>query len=737
MKKLSFVTRLVGWLLLGALLIPAGDAPQAASQLPWRDKVEPSVLTQATRGEAEFIIFLAEQADLSGAAALQTKQEKGQYVYEQLREVAGRTQKPLLETLEARGVEFRPYWIANMIWVRGGTDLIQQMALRKDVRHIYANPPVKLDLPIEQSPALEPEWPEGIQWNLLRVNADDVWARGYTGQGVVIGGQDTGYEWDHPALKEHYRGWDGVTADHNYSWHDAIHSEYGNPCGSNAVEPCDDYGHGTHTMGILVGLDPAQEHHIGMAPGAKWIGCRNMDEGFGTPISYSECYQWFLAPTDLNDQNPDVGRAPDIINNSWGCSPDEGCTEPDILLAVVETVRSAGILTVHSAGNDGPACGSVDTPAATYDASFTVGNTTQYYDTISSSSSRGPVTVDGSGRLKPDISAPGSSIYSSWPGGGYSTLSGTSMASPHVAGLAALLLSAQPALRGRVDDLETLITRTAVPIPGIYDVCGGIPGNIFPNNVAGWGRVDALQAVDGHLLHLSKTTPDTQVAPGDLITYTLQVEHLAAADATYQVVLEDVIPQNTSFIGATGPYFFDGTTVRWEFSSLAPFESVTLQLTVQVQPDFVGEIRNDQYQVRSAEVVVPVIGDVVITQVISPYGVSLEPDHTEVITPGESLFYVYEHTLTNTGSVTDTFDLNFTSSKGWASFTYSEITLDAGQSVSLVIYASVPGDAPRGYVDIATLTATSRSSPDTIATATDVTAVGVPHYAPITIRNVP
>jgi uncharacterized repeat protein (TIGR01451 family) len=736
MKKLSFVTRLVGWLLLGALLITAGDAPQAASQLPWQDKVEPSVLTQATRGETEFIIFLAKQADLSGAAALQTKQEKGQYVYERLREVAGRTQKPLLETLEARGVEFRPYWIANMIWVRGGMDLIQQMALRKDVRHIYANPPVKLDLPVEQSPALEPEWPEGIQWNLLRVNADDVWARGYTGQGVVIGGQDTGYEWDHPALKEHYRGWDGVTADHNYNWHDAIHSEYGNPCGSNTVEPCDDYGHGTHTMGILVGLDPAQEHHIGMAPGAKWIGCRNMDEGFGTPISYSECYQWFLAPTDLNDQNPDVGRAPDIINNSWGCSPDEGCTEPDILLAVVEAVRSAGIMTVHSAGNDGPDCYTIDMPAAIYDASFTVGSTTSF-DTMSSSSSRGPVALDGSWRMKPDVSAPGSWIYSSIPGGYYGGMSGTSMAAPHVAGLAALLVSAQPALRGRVDDLEALITRTAVRVHEIDDGCGGMSGTEFPNNVAGWGRIDALRAVVGHVLHLSKTTPDTRVMPGDLITYTLVVDHLAATDATHQVVLEDAIPQNTSFVGATGPYFFDGTAVHWEFPSLAPLERVEVQLTVQVQADFVGEIRNDHYQVSSAEVVVPVAGDPVITQVISPYGVSLGPDHTEVITPGESLVYVYEHTLTNTGIVTDTFDLDFNSSLGWASFTSSEVTLDAGQSVDLVIYVSVPGDTPRGFVDTTMLIATSRSSPNVTAIATDVTAVGAPYYAPMTLRNVP
>jgi subtilisin family serine protease len=246
-------------------------------------------------------------------------------------------------------------------------------------------------------------------------------------------------------------------------------------------------------MGTMVG-DDDQGNQIGMAPAAKWIGCRNMnDAGIGSPASYIECYQWFVAPTDLDDANPDPSKGPDVINNSWSCPPGEGCTS-NILLAVVQSVRAAGILTVHSAGNRGPTCGSVDYPAAIYDESFTVGATT-YTDVIWSGSSRGPVTVDGSNRLKPDISAPGTSIYSSILNGGFGYMSGTSMAAPHVAGVAALLISAYPQIAGQVDLLEEIMNSSALPKFSSQN-CGGIQGTVQPNNTYGFGRIDALSALN-------------------------------------------------------------------------------------------------------------------------------------------------------------------------------------------------------------------------------------------------
>jgi len=482
--------------LVTSLLLAAGPAKSRASPAEaWQAKVDAWVMRAAADGEAEFLVYLNDQADLRGASQLANKAEKGRFVYQRLTQAAQRSQPALLKELATMGVEYRPYWIANAVWVRGSAAILESLARRPEVAHIYANPAVQMQTPApEELMALDPSAPAAPEWNLLRVNANLVWAAGIEGQGVVIGGQDTGYDWTHPALLRQYRGWDGASANHNYNWHDAIHSASpANLCGSDSPYPCDDQGQGTHTLGILVGKDGAIQ--TGMAPRARWIGCRNMDHGWGTPASYMECFQWFMAPTDMGGNNPDPAQAPHIINNSWSCPPIEGCTDPNLLLTVVENVRQAGILSVQAAGNRGPTCGSIDTPPAIYDASFTVGNT-MVGDILADDSSRGPVMVDLSGRQKPDVSAPGTAIRSTYPGGGYAVFSGTSMASPHVAGLAALLISARPSLAGQVDVLESLITHTAAPISvKAQTVCPGVPLTPLPNNYYGWGRIDAWSAL--------------------------------------------------------------------------------------------------------------------------------------------------------------------------------------------------------------------------------------------------
>jgi subtilisin family serine protease len=234
---------------------------------------------------------------------------------------------------------------------------------------------------------------------------------------------------------------------------------------------------------------------LGMAPDAQWIGCRNMLAGVGSPASYTACFEFFLAPFPQEGDPHLDGRpelAPDIINNSWGCPPSEGCTEPEILRQVVETARAAGQMVVASAGNRGPLCSTVVDPIAIYDATFTVGGYVAggaaYY-----ASSRGPVFIDGSMRAKPDLSAPGVNVFSSGPRGGYFSAQGTSMASPHVAGAVALLWSAVPALKGNVALTEQILLYSATPVAESSCLPAGSPG--VPNAVFGHGRLNAHAAV--------------------------------------------------------------------------------------------------------------------------------------------------------------------------------------------------------------------------------------------------
>ena len=474
------------------------------------------------QGPVSFLIVLRDQVDpqaflAQNALVAASRNARAAALYDEMTGVAQRTQAPLRAWLDAQGIPYRAFYLVNMIEVRA--DLATATALRRrpEIDRLVSNPQVtQLDKvssslptlnarPRFQPLAVKAEATAALPYGLDATNAPDVWALGYTGQNIVVASQDTGVQWDHPALKMAYRGvisptitfTNPLTVTHVYNWYDAWGvTGRPNSCDQDPQIPCDDDGHGTHTVGTMVGDATADgDTVLGMAPAAQWIGCRNMHEGVGTPASYTACFEFFLAPYPQGGDPFTDGRpefAPNIINNSWGCPPSEGC-DADSLHQVVIAMRAAGQLVVASAGNKGSSCGTVQDPAGIYDEVFSVG-AHDSSGTIASFSSRGPVVIDGSGRMKPDISAPGVNVRSSSVGNSYRNLSGTSMASPHTAGAVALLWSALPALIGNIDATEQILIKSAAPVP--VTGCGISGTAAVPNNIYGFGRLDILAAVE-------------------------------------------------------------------------------------------------------------------------------------------------------------------------------------------------------------------------------------------------
>jgi subtilisin family serine protease len=473
---------------------PAVQTKMLMNGLAAANKIAPWVMEHTDNGqETEFFVVLVDQADLSGAANLQTKAEKGRYVYNSLLNKSQTTQGPILQWLGDRAITHQSFYIVNAVLVKGTRQVADALATRPDVARIEGNPSIHNDLPqpgpVEIS---QPQVPATIEPGITYTHAPQVWALGFTGQNIVVASADTGVRWTHNALKPHYRGWDGTTADHDYNWHDSIHDSVSNPCGNDSPFPCDDFFHGSHTTGTAIG-DDGMGNQIGMAPGAKWIGCRNMDQGNGTPARYIECMEFFLAPYPIGGGQGDPTKAPDITINSWSCPTTEGCSA-DTLQAAVEAQAAAGIMMVAAAQNSGPNCSTVTDPPGIYAAAYSIGALTTGTDTIAGFSSRGPITVDQSNRIKPDISAPGTGTRScsNTADNAYTTASGTSMATPHISGAMALLWCALPGMRHQITASRDALDNAAVHIAST--LCGDAGP---PNNVYGWGRVDIFAAVSG------------------------------------------------------------------------------------------------------------------------------------------------------------------------------------------------------------------------------------------------
>jgi serine protease AprX len=461
-------------------------------------KIDQALFQNNTTNQLDYLVFLHQQPELN-TKHIKGKNNKATFVYNTLTQAATNSQQELIAFLNQNNLYYEPFKIVNAIRVKSDFVKMQAIAQRAEVQKVLKNINISLDQPnvSESEPQTRTATPE---WGILKIEADSVWRMGFEGQGVIVGGQDTGYDWKVAPLQSKYRGYvNDSIANHNYNWHDAIKDKSPlsadslNPCGFNIKEPCDDNNHGTHTMGTMVGQDTANS--IGVAPAATWMACRNMERGNGQLSTYLECFEWFLAPTDLDGKNADVTKAPHVINNSWYCSEGEGCNLDNWLplQVAVQNLKASGVVVVVSAGNSGPNCFTISGPPALFEPSFSVG-ATAINDTIANFSSRGTVSIDSSFRMKPDVSAPGRNVRSVIRGGGFANFSGTSMAGPHVAGLVALILSANKSLAGEVEQIEEIIRKSSIPKYSDQE-CGGISGQAIPNPVYGFGRINALKAV--------------------------------------------------------------------------------------------------------------------------------------------------------------------------------------------------------------------------------------------------
>ncbi|MCC6157864.1 MAG: S8 family serine peptidase [Deltaproteobacteria bacterium] len=434
-------------------------------------------LAEAAPGETlNVYVVMAESVDLSSLTSYMddarlTRAQRHLLVVEELQDMAASTQSALLGTLAGAGAavrRVRPFWIANAVAVEADAAYIESLRARRDIASVYLDPPLELIEPVAVGDAIAADdVATGILGSITASRAPELWAMGYDGTGALACDQDTGADATHPAFADRWRGLDGgVLPEH--AWFDPVGSE---------TFPTDSGSHGTHTLGTILGDDGAG-HQIGMAPGAKWIGAKTIDVPGGNIYSDAiAAFEWMADP----DGNPGtVDDVPDAVNNSWGI-PNPSCAND--FYAAIDAAEAAGVVVLFAAGNEGPAAKTLRSPGNRITTSlntFSVGALKQDNTTITSFSSRGPSRCDNL-TLKPEVSAIGDNVLSSVPGNNYSTMSGTSMATPAVTGAAILLRGAFP--EATVDQVKMALYETAVDL-----------GAAGEDNIYGRGRIDVVEA---------------------------------------------------------------------------------------------------------------------------------------------------------------------------------------------------------------------------------------------------
>ncbi len=445
-------------------------------------------LSKAKAGEkVPVFVYMRDQVDLKAMtswleAMHATRQFRHERVVRALQALARSTQpgvKALLDRLQDEGKVTRhvAFWIFNGFFVEGTREALVEIAWRSDVGLLYfAGGGESRDLiePVEVRPAPNTNPLDAPESGLLECKADYIWNKGYTGVGRVVANIDTGVDANHNALKARWRGkLPGVPA--KAAWHDPI---------KNTTFPAGRGSHGTHTMGTICGHDGGS-NQIGMAPGAHWIASNVIDGASSRAqknILYNAAIQWCADP----DGNPaTVDDVPDVCGNSWGVRDPRNGVPPcsPVFNASIDAAEAATVVFVFAAGNEGSRGPRVPADRIASDTNvFSIGALNKGSQTIASFSSRGPSPCDQK-TIKPEVSARGYSVRSSIPGNRYASMSGTSMATPHVAGAVALLRDVWPEVT--VDRAKRILMETADDL-----------GSTGEDNTYGWGRINCQKAYD-------------------------------------------------------------------------------------------------------------------------------------------------------------------------------------------------------------------------------------------------
>lgn len=507
----------------------------------------------------------------SGATGAQKDVQKREQLVGEWEELANRTQASLLDRLEqaqrdGQAKNIKSFYIINAIALEASPALIGEIAKRDEVERIDHSGIIKPIDPIKDKSRKKRSVPaeqDGIEWGLKMISAPRVWDELHiTGRGVKVGIIDGGTYYEHPALIKKFEGYvpgDGVYTRGYYF--DAVDE------GLEKARPEAAYDHGTHVAGIILG-DEGPMNRIGVAPGASFIAARAIGNEQGSTEDLLEAAEWMLKPGGR------ASNAPRIINNSWGGDPDNN----EWFKEVADKWRAAKILPVFAAGNTSGELakdGSIANPGNLFNVFTSAAVDSQ--GRLAAFSKVGP-SAFGSQKIKPDVSAPGVEIRSSMATGGYASLSGTSMAAPHVAGTAALMLEANPKLS--VDEIESILKETATP-------SSASRFGATPNMGMGYGTINAYDAVRKALAMKAGDSSDQRIditghvyKKGD-DTQSASIEDLSAHEAYLgrSVGIKARIKDDVSVLSAKVYYKFDEAA---EAAALSPEQAENFKQSAQV-----------------------------------------------------------------------------------------------------------------------------------------------------------